>query len=48
MKSSHKKSLGIRQLLAASAAVLSMTATALVPAPAYAQFGGIVFCSGSL
>lgn len=30
------------QVLAASAAILSMTATALVPAPAYAQFGGIV------
>jgi len=31
------------QVLAAGAAALSMTATALVPAPAYAQFGGIVY-----
>ena len=37
------KSPRIRELLAAGAAVLSMTATALVPAPAYAQFGGIVY-----
>ena len=29
--------------LAAGVAVLSMTVTALVPAPAYAQFGGIVY-----
>ena len=29
--------------LAAGVAVLSLTATALVPAPAYAQFGGIVY-----
>lgn len=29
--------------LAAGAAILSMTATALAPAPAYAQFGGIVY-----
>lgn len=36
-------SLNFRHALAASAAVLSMTATALVPAPAYAQFGGIVY-----
>jgi type IV secretion system protein TrbJ len=43
MKSSFKKSLGFRQMLAAGAAVLSMTVTALVPAPAYAQFGGIVY-----
>ncbi len=43
MKSRHKKSLGFRQMLAAGAAVLSMTATALVPVPAYAQFGGIVY-----
>ena len=43
MKSSQKKSLGMSQMLAASAAVLSMTATTLVPAPAYAQFGGIVY-----
>lgn len=43
MKSSLKKSLGFRQMLAAGVAVLSMTATALVPAPAYAQFGGIVY-----
>ena len=43
MKSSLKKSLGFRQMLAAGAAVLSMTVTALVPAPAYAQFGGIVY-----
>ena len=33
----------IRHLLAAGAAILSMTATTLVPAPAYAQFGGIVY-----
>ena len=33
----------IRQALAAGAAILSMTATALAPAPAYAQFGGIVY-----
>ncbi|OYY77764.1 MAG: P-type conjugative transfer protein TrbJ [Sphingomonas sp. 28-62-20] len=32
-----------RDALAAGAAVLSMTATVLVPAPAYAQFGGIVY-----
>ena len=32
-----------RDALAAGAAVLSMTVTALVPAPAYAQFGGIVY-----
>lgn len=31
------------QALAAGAAILSLTATALVPAPAYAQFGGIVY-----
>ena len=37
------KSPRIRDLLAAGAAVLSMTATALVPTPAYAQFGGIVY-----
>jgi P-type conjugative transfer protein TrbJ len=43
MKSSHKKSLGLRQMLAAGAAVLSMTGAALVSAPAYAQFGGIVY-----
>ncbi|MBU2605174.1 MAG: P-type conjugative transfer protein TrbJ [Alphaproteobacteria bacterium] len=43
MKSSLKKSLGIRQMLAAGATVLSMTITAIVPAPAYAQFGGIVY-----
>lgn len=33
----------IHHLFAAGAAMLSMTATALVPAPAYAQFGGIVY-----
>ena len=33
----------IRHALAAGAAILSLTATALVPAPAYAQFGGIVY-----
>ena len=33
----------VRDALAAGAAVLSMTATVLVPAPAYAQFGGIVY-----
>lgn len=36
------KSSRIHNLLAAGAAVLSMTVTALVPAPAYAQIGGIV------
>src|SRR3546814_15726452 len=43
MKSSPKKSLGFCQMLTTGAAVLSMTVTALVPAPAYAQFGGIVY-----
>jgi len=33
----------LRDVLAAGAAILSMTATALVPAPAHAQFGGIVY-----
>lgn len=33
----------LRHALAAGAAILSLTATALVPAPAYAQFGGIVY-----
>jgi type IV secretion system protein TrbJ len=33
----------IRHALAAGAAILSLTATALVPSPAYAQFGGIVY-----
>lgn len=33
----------LRNALAAGAAILSMTATALMPAPAYAQFGGIVY-----
>ena len=33
----------VRNALAAGAAMLSMTVTALVPAPAYAQFGGIVY-----
>lgn len=33
----------LRNALAAGAAVLSMTVTALIPAPAYAQFGGIVY-----
>ena len=37
------KSSRIRNALAAGAAVLSMTATVLAPAPAYAQFGGIVY-----
>jgi type IV secretion system protein TrbJ len=32
-----------RSFVAASAALLSVTATALAPVPAYAQFGGIVF-----
>ena len=32
-----------RKCLAASAAILSMTAPLLVPAPAQAQFGGIVY-----
>lgn len=43
MKSKHGKSLGIRRILTAGAAALSMGATALVPGPAYAQFGGIVY-----
>jgi type IV secretion system protein TrbJ len=42
MKTSTNKSLGFRDMLAAGAAILSMTATALVPTPAYAQLGGIV------
>ena len=33
----------IRDLFAAGVAVVSMTVTALVPAPVYAQFGGIVY-----
>ncbi len=33
----------VRNALAAGAAVLSMTVTVLAPAPAYAQFGGIVY-----
>lgn len=33
----------VRNALAAGAAMLSMTVTVLVPAPAYAQFGGIVY-----
>lgn len=33
----------LRQTLASGAAILSVTAPALVPAPAYAQFGGIVY-----
>lgn len=37
------KSSNFARALAAGAAILSMTATALVPAPAYAQFGGIVY-----
>jgi P-type conjugative transfer protein TrbJ len=37
------KSSRFRDALAAGAAVLSMTVTVLVPAPAYAQFGGIVY-----
>lgn len=37
------KSSRFTRTLAASAAILSLTATALVPAPAYAQFGGIVY-----
>lgn len=37
------KSPYIRQLLAAGAAVLSASVTAIVPAPVYAQFGGIVY-----
>ena len=43
MKSTTKKREGIRHALAAGAAILSLTATALMPAPAYAQFGGIVY-----
>ena len=37
------KSSRFTRALAAGAAILSLTATALVPAPAYAQFGGIVY-----
>lgn len=37
------KILRLRHALAAGAAILSLTATVLVPAPAYAQFGGIVY-----
>lgn len=37
------KSPRLAHALAAGLVVLSMTATALVPAPAYAQFGGIVY-----
>lgn len=33
----------LTRALAAGAAILSLTATTLVPAPAYAQFGGIVY-----
>ncbi|RQW42257.1 P-type conjugative transfer protein TrbJ [Novosphingobium sp. LASN5T] len=33
----------IRNALAAGAAILSLSVTALAPAPAYAQFGGIVY-----
>ena len=33
----------VRNALAAGAAMLSMTVTVLVPAPAYAQFGGVVY-----
>ncbi|MDP3906762.1 P-type conjugative transfer protein TrbJ [Novosphingobium sp.] len=33
----------LRHALAAGTAILSLTATVLVPAPAYAQFGGIVY-----
>lgn len=33
----------VRNAFAAGAAMLSMTVTVLVPAPAYAQFGGIVY-----
>ncbi|MDP3550659.1 MAG: P-type conjugative transfer protein TrbJ [Novosphingobium sp.] len=43
MKSSHMKRAGLRHALATAAAILSLTATVLVPAPAYAQFGGIVY-----
>ena len=43
MKSSRLKKPGFRDLVAAGVAVLSMTATVLVPAPAHAQFGGIVY-----
>ena len=37
------KSSRFTRALAAGAAILSLTATALVPAPAYAQFSGIVY-----
>jgi P-type conjugative transfer protein TrbJ len=37
------KSPRFHDVLAAGAAILSMTSAALVPAPAYAQFGGIVY-----
>lgn len=43
MKSSFKKPLGIRTCLAAGAAILSLATITLAPAPAYAQFGGIVY-----
>ncbi|MBB3860893.1 P-type conjugative transfer protein TrbJ [Novosphingobium hassiacum] len=43
MKSPHIKRTGLRHVLAAGAAILSLTATVLVPTPAYAQFGGIVY-----
>ena len=43
MNSNSLKKPGLRDLLAAGAALVSMTATALVPAPAHAQFGGIVY-----
>ncbi|MEJ6011140.1 P-type conjugative transfer protein TrbJ [Novosphingobium aquae] len=43
MKSSPAKQGSLRQALTAGAAILSLTATALVPAPACAQFGGIVY-----
>jgi len=36
------KAPSLRQFLAATAAVLSMSITAIVPSPAYAQLGGIV------
>jgi P-type conjugative transfer protein TrbJ len=43
MQSCHMKTAGLRHALATAAAILSLTATVLVPAPAHAQFGGIVY-----
>src|SRR5690606_2947954 len=37
------KSAPLRSCIAAGLAMMSMTAAVIVPAPAYAQFGGIVY-----